>query len=306
MLAPIDILLVDLVDVGTRVYTFFHTLSYCLEAAKKYGKKIIILDRPNPVNGLSIEGNLLDPGFSSFVGRYPIPMRHGLTLGELALFINHRFNINCDLAVIEISGWRREIYFEETGLPWVAPSPNLPTPCSAMVYPGQVIFEGTNLSEGRGTTQPFELFGAPYLDTDEILRIIGGPDALPGLFLRPVIFEPTANKWKGKACRGFQLHVTDRNRYNSYESSLSLLQAVIATSGDAFQWKKPPYEYEYEKMPIDLIIGSRDIRVRIENLEPMESISSSFKPGVKHFREETQPFLLYDDTRHKGDHRDGD
>lgn len=296
MFEPIDILLVDLVDVGTRVYTFFHTVSYCLEAARKYGKKIIVLDRPNPVNGLSVEGNMLDPSFSSFVGRYPIPMRHGLTLGELSLFINKRFKIECELEVVKISGWRRDMYHEDSGLPWVAPSPNLPTPLSATVYPGQVIFEGTNLSEGRGTTQPFELFGAPYLDTKAIMEIIGGPDAIPGTFLRPVIFEPTSNKWRETACKGFQIHVTDRNTYNAYETSLTLLQAIIHSSGNAFQWKKPPYEYEFEKLPIDLIIGSREIRMKVEAMEPLSEIFDAFKPDIERFREESRPFWLYEET----------
>ncbi len=163
MMDPIDVMLVDLQDVGTRVYTFIYTLSYCMEAARQYGKKIIVLDRPNPVGGLRVEGNLLDPDCSSFVGRYPIPMRHGLTIGELALLFNTHFGIGCDLEVVSMQGWKREMIFSQTGLPWVAPSPNLPTPASAMVYPGQVIWEGTNISEGRGTTQPFELFGAPFI-----------------------------------------------------------------------------------------------------------------------------------------------
>ena len=171
-LDSIDVLLVDLQDVGTRVYTFIYTLSYCLEAAKAFDKKIVVLDRPNPINGLTVEGNCLNPAWRSFVGRYPLPMRHGLTIGELAQLFNDHFEIGCDLTVIPMKGWKRSMFFQQTGLPWVAPSPNLPSPVSAMVYPGQVIWEGTNVSEGRGTTLPFELFGAPYINPEKISTFI--------------------------------------------------------------------------------------------------------------------------------------
>ncbi|MBU0992040.1 MAG: DUF1343 domain-containing protein [Proteobacteria bacterium] len=289
----IDALIIDLMDVGTRVYTFIYTVSYCLETAKKFGRKIIILDRPNPINGISIEGNLLNPDFSSFVGRYPIPMRHGLTMGELALFINREFGIDCELDVIRLSGWKRNMYYEDTGLPWVPPSPNLPTPGSALVYPGQVIFEGTNISEGRGTTQPFLLFGAPFLDTEEITKILGG-NLFPGAILRPVVFEPTSNKWSGQACQGFQIHVTDSEIYNAYETTLTLLQAIIRSSGDAFKWKSPPYEYEYEKLPVDLIIGDQHIREKIETMIPLEDIFASFKPDIDRFRSKSAAYHLYE------------
>ena len=168
MLDAIDVLLVDLQDVGTRVYTFIYTVSHCMEAARRYGKKIIILDRPNPIGGILVEGNCLDNAWTSFVGRFPIPMRHGLTVGELALLFNGPYGIHCDLEIVPMQGWRRSMLFGDTGLPWVAPSPNLPTAASTLVYPGQVILEGTNLSEGRGTTQPFEFFGAPFIDTRAI------------------------------------------------------------------------------------------------------------------------------------------
>ena len=291
MLDLIDVLLVDLLDVGTRVYTFIYTVSYCMEAAKEHGCRVIILDRPNPVNGIDVEGNLLHPEFTSFVGRYPIPMRHGLTMGELATLINKEFHIGCDLEVIPMTGWRRNMYYTDTGLPWVPPSPNLPTPSSAMVYPGQVILEGTNISEGRGTTLPFEQFGAPFLDTDRLHSILG--ESLPGIVLRPVVFEPTANKWCGQACRGFQIHVTDPKAYNSYETTLSLLQAIIRSAPDHFQWKSPPYEYEYTKLPADLIIGDPAVREQIENLAPLSDIFRSFRPALHHFREKSRAYHIY-------------
>lgn len=292
MFDHIDSLIVDLLDVGTRVYTFIYTVSYCLEAAKKYGKNIVILDRPNPVNGLTVEGNLLSTDLTSFVGRYPIPMRHGLTIGELATLINREFGINCELDVIPLTGWKREMYYQDTGLPWIAPSPNLPTPFSAMVYPGQVIFEGTNISEGRGTTQPFEFLGAPYFDLNKIEDYLK-TTSLPGVTLRKIIFQPTSNKWAEKACRGFQLHVTDRSVYNSYETSLKLLQAAIVTSGNEFKWKEPPYEYEFEKRPIDLIIGSTAIRKKIEKGEPVDDISRTWQEDLNGFKELKKAYHLY-------------
>lgn len=292
MLENIDTLIIDIQDVGTRVYTFIYTMSYCMEAAAKYGKKIIVLDRPNPVGGNLVEGNILSPEFSSFVGRFPIPMRHGLTIGEIALLFNEHFNIRCNLEIISMENWERAMYFEDTKLPWVAPSPNLPTPVSAIVYPGQVIFEGTNISEARGTTQPFELFGAPFVDIEKIINYIE-PDFLAGVCLRPVAFEPTSNKWSSKTCRGFQIHIQDIEKYNSYSTSLALLQALIATCKDKFQWKLPPYEYEFNKLPIDLIIGDKSIRERIENLESLKEIENSWQEELDQFNKLKQEFHLY-------------
>jgi uncharacterized protein YbbC (DUF1343 family) len=292
MFEAIDTLVVDLQDAGTRVYTFIYTLSHCMEAARRHGKQVIVLDRPNPIGGERVEGNCLSPAFASFVGRYPIPMRHGLTIGELARLFNEAFGIGCDLAIVPMSGWRRAMGFEDTGLPWVAPSPNLPTPASAAVYPGQVIWEGTCLSEGRGTTQPFELFGAPFLDPEKILRQLTASDT-QGVHLRPAGFEPTSNKWRGILCRGFQIHVTDRDLYRPYRLSLSLLRAVIALHRKEFSWKAPPYEYEYERLPIDLILGSRQIRERIEALEPIDKIEGSWQDETNRFERLRQRFLLY-------------
>jgi uncharacterized protein YbbC (DUF1343 family) len=292
MFEPIDVLLVDLQDVGTRVYTFIYTVSYCLEAARDYGVKVILLDRPNPINGVAIEGNCLSADCTSFVGRYPIPMRHGLTIGELAILFNDHFEIGCHLEVVPMIGWNRNMLFGDTGLPWVAPSPNLPTPQSAMVYPGQVLWEGTNVSEGRGTTQPFELFGAPYIDVQKIRATLDNNE-IPGAVLRPAVFEPTANKWQNTPCNGFQIHVTDPQRYRSYTTTLQLLRAVLLNHMDQFEWKPPPYEYEFERPPIDLIIGDRDIRQRLEGLEPIESIEAAWQEGLQRFIEISREFHLY-------------
>jgi uncharacterized protein YbbC (DUF1343 family) len=292
MLAPIDILLVDLQDVGTRVYTFIYTLSYCMEAARQAGKKVIVLDRPNPVGGNRIEGNLLNPEFSSFVGRYPIPMRHGLTIGELAILFNTAFGIGCDLEVVAMQGWKRDMTVERTGLPWVAPSPNLPTPVSALVYPGQVIWEGTNISEGRGTAQPFELFGAPFLSCDRLLKAVDD-QLLQGAVLRPVVFEPTANKWSGRPCRGFQIHVTDASLYSPYALSLGLYQAIYRLHPEAFAYKPPPYEYEFRRLPMDLILGDGDIRSRIEAGDPILEIVAQWADGLSEYEKWIRKVKLY-------------
>ncbi len=290
MLAPIDLLLVDLQDVGCRVYTFIWTLTHCLEAAARQGKPVVVLDRPNPIGGTRVEGNLLRPECASFVGRHPIPMRHGLTIGELARLLNAEMAIGTDLTVIAMRGWRRRMGFADTGLPWVAPSPNMPTPATALVYPGQVVWEGTNVSEGRGTTQPFELFGAPFIDPQAVLAF-PGISRLPGVILRPASFEPTANKWQGRLCHGFQLHVTRPDRFRSYETGLALLQAVIRTSGEAFTWKAPPYEYEYQRRPIDLIIGDSGLRRRLAD---GAALTEQDRNGeCRGFRRRARRWLLY-------------
>jgi uncharacterized protein YbbC (DUF1343 family) len=291
MLDPIDVLIIDLQDVGTRVYTFIYTVSYCLEAARKYHKKVVVLDRPNPINGVQVEGNCLSGLWASFVGRYPIPMRHALTIGELCQLFNKHFGINCDLTVIPMKGWQRSMYFHDSGLPWVAPSPNLPTVDSTMVYPGQVIWEGTDVSEGRGTTQPFEIFGAPYFDTHKILSALNAK--ITGAVLRPTVFEPTSNKWQETSCNGFQIHVTDPEVFSPYSTSLKLLQSVLTAHGDQFEWKPPPYEYETKRWPIDLILGDQTIRYRLEAGEPVGDIEASWQAELQEFKEISRQFHLY-------------
>lgn len=292
MLAPVDVLLVDLQDVGTRVYTFAYTLSYCMEAARTFNKHVVVLDRPNPLGGFDVEGNLLEPSCASFVGRYALPMRHGLTIGELARWMNRHCGIGCELKVIPMQGWHRAMRYQDTGLPWVAPSPNLPTPSAAAVYPGQVLWEGTNVSEGRGTTQPFELFGAPYWEPYRLLDALSPADTA-GAVLRPCAFEPVANKWAGRLCRGFQLHVTNPHVFQPYRTSLRLLQAVISLYPNDFAWSAPPYEYEWHRRPIDLIIGSRTVRERIESLEDLTAIEADWTASLAAFRNERPKYLLY-------------
>lgn len=292
MFEDIDVLLVDIQDVGTRVYTFIYTVSYCLEKAAQLDKEVVILDRPNPIGGLQIEGNMLEKEYRSFVGRYEIPMRHGMTIGEICIYLNHYYNIGCPLTIIPMSGWKRSMYWQDTGLEWIAPSPNLPTPLSAMVYPGQVIYEGTNVSEGRGTTQPFELFGAPYIDSLELLNDLNSN--LKGIHLRPVGFEPTSGKWMQENCRGFQIHVTSRNGYRPYLTSLIILQTIIKLYPGEFQFKEPPYEYEYDRMPIDLILGSKALRLSVVNQDDLIEISGQWDDDLNQFIKNSKRFYLYD------------
>jgi len=292
MLDLFDVLIIDLFDVGTRVYTFLYTMAYCLEAAAEHGKMVLVLDRPNPIGGRLIEGNIIQPDCYSFVGLYPIPMRHGLTFAELAQLLNNHFHIGADLTVIPMQGWQRSMLFGDTGLPWVFPSPNMTSPATSLVYPGQVIWEGTNISEGRGTCLPFELFGAPFFDCRDILAKIKGIE-LPGCFLRPLVFEPTSNKWAGQACRGFQVHVTEPALFRPYRTTLALLQAAMLLYPDRFQYKEPPYEYEFERLPMDLILGSTDLRRALEQGVDIRALENSWQGELDDFDKLRQEVFLY-------------
>lgn len=292
MFAAIDVLLIDLVDVGTRVYTFIYTVAYCLEAAAQYGIEVVILDRPNPIGGVEVEGNILRPEYSSFVGLYPLPMRHGMTIGELGLYMNQQLERQAELRIIAMSGWDREMYYEDTGLVWAHPSPNMPSIDTAVVYPGQVLWEGTNVSEGRGTTRPFELVGAPDWDVDAIAEYLAKTE-LPGCYFRPIIFEPTSGKWAQKACRGFFLHVTDRKLFKPYRTSLVLYQAAMLHGDRHFAYKEPPYEYEYEKLPMDLILGDRKLRKKIENGVDIAELEQQWQDELNDFKDIRGKYLLY-------------
>ncbi len=294
MLDNVDILLIDLQDVGTRVYTFIYTMAYCLEAAAKKGRKVVILDRPNPIGGISVEGNVLQSDCTSFVGLYPIPMRHGMTMGELAMMFNQEFAIGCDLQVVAMEKWKRSMYFRDTELPWIFPSPNMPTPETAMVYPGQVIWEGTTLSEGRGTTMPFELMGAPYIDPFALLPALE-VSLLPGCRLRPLYFEPTSGKWAGQTCGGFQIHIIDRHTFKPYRTSLMLLQSIINLYPENFSYSSPPYEYEHERLPMDLILGSSKIRKEIEQGKDILELEKDWSEELDDFRASREKYLLYGD-----------
>ncbi|MCI5135686.1 MAG: DUF1343 domain-containing protein, partial [Candidatus Electrothrix sp. AW2] len=294
MFEHFDILLIDLQDVGTRVYTFIWTVVYCLQRAAESDKKVVVLDRPNPVGGHTVEGNLLKPAFRSFVGLYAIPMRHGLTMGELALLCNQEMGIDAELEVIRMQGWQREMFFTDTGFPWVFPSPNMPTPLTALVYPGQVIWEGTNISEGRGTTLPFELVGAPFINPTQALQHLAetGID-LPGCVLRPLAFEPTSGKWAGQSCAGFHLHVTEPQTFRSYRLSLALYQALFQLYPGEFAYKQPPYEYEYDLLPMDLILGDQQLRHAVEQGADIIELERSWENERKSFDALRQAVFLY-------------
>jgi uncharacterized protein YbbC (DUF1343 family) len=231
MLEGVDLLLFDIQDVGSRYYTYIYTMSYLMEAAAEAGVQMMVLDRPNPLGGHLVEGNVIEEGYTSFVGRYPIANRHGMTAGELARLFNEAFEINCSLEVIPLGGWRREQWFDQTGLPWIMPSPNMPTLETATVYPGGCLLEGTNLSEGRGTTRPFELIGAPYLDPFAWANALNELP-LPGVTFRPLRFSPTFHKWQGESCGGVQPHVTDRQAFLPFRTGVALLQTAHQLSSD--------------------------------------------------------------------------
>ncbi|HOC92117.1 MAG TPA: DUF1343 domain-containing protein [bacterium] len=292
MLSDADVLVFDVQDVGTRVYTFIWTMALAMRSCARLGKKFVILDRPNPIGGLEVEGAPLDSEFSSFVGLLPIPMRHGMTTAELALMFKSEFGIGCDLEIVKMEGWRREMTFEQTGLPWVLPSPNMPTPDTARVYPGGVIFEGTNVSEGRGTTRPFELVGAPWADARALADGLNARE-LPGTLFRECWFEPTFHKWAGKRCGGVQTHVIDAAAFRPLEAALCLLSDIRAQSPSEFAWKQPPYEYEHIRLPIDLIFGSDTVRKDIEAGRDPRDIAASWRPGEEYFRRLREKYFLY-------------
>jgi uncharacterized protein YbbC (DUF1343 family) len=252
---------------------------------------VVVLDRPNPIGGHRVEGNLLDLARRSFVGYFPIPMRHGLTMAEMARLFNDAFAIDSPLQVFAMKGWNRTMLYRRTGLHWVAPSPNLPTPESTLVYPGQVILEGSNLSEGRGTTTPFELWGAPYLNPGRIRQHLADQE-LCGFQLRPARFIPSFDKWIGQSCSGFQIHVTDVERYRPYAASLALIQAVLATHNE-FEWSSPPYEYEFHHLPIEIILGSANLHTRLEEDVDIAELERSWESQLHEFRQLSQPYLLY-------------
>ena len=292
MLRHIDVLVVDLQDVGARIYTFIYTMANCLRAAARHGVPVIVCDRPNPIGGTQVEGPTLEPGFESFVGQFRMPMRHGMTIAELARLFNDHHGINAKLEIVPMEGWSRDMYWDATDLPWVMPSPNMPTLDTAIVYPGTVLYEGTMLSEGRGTTRPFELIGAPWLDGDQFaLRM--NKVGLEGVHFRGLTFEPTFQKHARTTCGGCQIHVTSRAKFLPVKACVSLLRECFRSAPDRFQWRDPPYEYENDKMPIDILAGSPALRQQIENQVPLEEIVASWRPGIREFEEIRRKFLLY-------------
>jgi uncharacterized protein YbbC (DUF1343 family) len=292
MLQGIDVVLFDLQDVGVRVYTFVWTMTLAMEACRDAGIRFVVLDRPNPINGLTREGPVLRSGFESFVGLHPLPLRHALTAGEIARLANDHLGIGCELDVVPCNGWSRTHWYDQTDLPFVMPSPNLPTLDSCTAYPGMVLFEGTNLSEGRGTTRPFELFGAPYLDAHETTGELNDL-SLPGVLFRACQFEPTFQKHAGQFCGGAQLHVVDRSAFRPVETAVSILSLVRRLAPGDFAWRRPPYEYEEKKMPIDILWGRDTLRIGIDSGSSPEEIMQPTSADIVKFNELVEPYLLY-------------
>lgn len=292
MLDGIDTLVVDLQDVGARYYTFIWTLLLCLEAAAAAGKRVVVFDRPNPLGGVEREGAVLELAYRSFVGMAPIPMRHGLTLGELAAAFRGRQVPAVDLEVVWMRGWRRDMWFDATGLPWVMPSPNMPALETAAVYPGFCLLEGTGVSEGRGTTRPFEIFGAPWIDPEPLLARLRRLE-LPGVRFRPLHFEPAFQKHAGRLCGGAQVHVLDRHRFRPVLTAVAVLWAVHALWPAAFRWARPPYEYETEKLPIDILAGGPWLREGVEAGRAPRALLAEAEAGLAAFDEEIRAFEHY-------------
>jgi uncharacterized protein YbbC (DUF1343 family) len=292
MLRGIDALVVDLQDVGSRYYTFVWTAALAMQACARSGVRVVVLDRPNPLGGAVVEGNVADPAFASFVGLYPLPIRHAMTIGELAGYLNAQHRLGADLTVVPMRRWRRAMLWEDTGLPWVAPSPNMPTPDTARVYSGGCLIEGSNLSEGRGTTRPFEWVGAPYVDAaayaDGLNRL-----GLPGVRFRPTRFRPTFHKWAGRLCGGVQLHVTDARVFKSFLTGLAVLQVARRQAPRAFRWRQPPYEFERRRLPIDILLGTDTIRRRLERGEPLAAIERTWQPDLARWKHTRPPWLRY-------------
>ncbi|RPI22999.1 MAG: DUF1343 domain-containing protein [Acidobacteria bacterium] len=292
MLKDVDLLIFDVQDVGARYYTFVYTMTLAMQACGELGLEMVVLDRPNPIGGSQIEGPVLDPDYRSFVGLFPLAIRHGLTVAELARYFSAECGVACRLEVVPMTGWHREMYFDETGLPWIMPSPNIPTLDSAVVYPGLCLLEGTNVSEGRGTTRPFELSGAPWVDPNTLVKMLERLD-LPGVTFRPVHYIPTFHKWSGTMIGGLQIHVTDRGAFRPFLTGVALIKAYRELGGEQFRWKDPPYEYEYEKWPIDILFGNATIRQQIERGDSLEQIEAGWQQELNTFAEKREKYLLY-------------
>lgn len=291
-LEGVDVLVCDLQDVGCRYYTYIYTIVFCMEALSRLGKKVLILDRPNPINGLAIDGPMLKPDYASFVGLFPIPTRHAMTIGELARYFNHTQKIACDLEVIPMQGWRREMYFDDTGLPWVPPSPNMKTLHTAILYPGMCLMEATGLSEGRGTEHPFELVGAPYVDARKLADEMQA-SGLTGVEFSPATFRPVFQKWAGQDCHGIKITVTNRKSFQAIRTGVAILQAVIKLHPHDFKWRKKPYEFVCDRPAVDLLWGDDSLRRQLTAGDALATITGDWEKGYGTFLAERKKYLLY-------------
>jgi uncharacterized protein YbbC (DUF1343 family) len=290
MLEDVDVLIFDMQDGGVRFYTYLATLAYVMQAAAEADISVIVLDRPTPINGVDVEGPVLENGYESFVGPYPLPIRYGMTMGEIAGLFNRAFGIGCDLQVVQMTGWTREMWFDETGLPFVPPSPNLPTLSALTFYPGTCLVEGTNISEGRGTTKPFEYIGAPWIDAEALARRLNQLH-LPGMRFRPVYFVPTFSKHQGQSCQGVHVHVLDRNQFRTVVTGLHILAAIQAVYPDQFRWRDPWNPGGH--YPIDLLSGGTLVREHLDASQPVPDLVNSWQENLQRFCELREDFLLY-------------
>ena len=292
MLRGLDLLVIDLQDVGSRYYTFQWTMALAMRACTQAGVRVLVLDRPNPLGGATVEGNVPDPAFASFVGLYPLAARPGLTIGEVARYLQREHGLGGAVDVVGMRGWRRAMHWEDTGLPWVAPSPNMPTPDTARVYPGGCLIEGTNMSEGRGTTRPFEWVGAPWLDAHDYAEALMA-ERLPGVVFRPARFRPTFQKWAGRVCGGVHVHVADRARFKPFLTGLAIIAVARRLAPRAFRWRRPPYEFEHRRLPIDILLGTDRIRRAIERGQPLGAIEHTWGDDLAKWRRRRAAALAY-------------
>jgi uncharacterized protein YbbC (DUF1343 family) len=297
-LAGLDAVVFDMQDIGSRYYTYVWTLLHIMQVAAKAGVEVICLDRPNPLGGVEVEGGAIRDGYRSFVGRASIPNRHGMTVGEIARMVNETEGVGCRLTVVEMLGWRRGMTWADTGLPWVMTSPNMPTLDTALVYPGMCLVEGTELSEGRGTTRPFELTGAGFVsfaEAHELCDALAG-EGLPGVIFRPVVFQPTFHKFGGKRCGGLQLHVTDARAFRPYLTGVAVLREFRRRFPKAFRWRTRPYEFIADKPAVDLLCGGPEVREGIDAGESLAALRATWADAEASFREARRPWLIYPDA----------
>lgn len=293
ILRNIDLVIVDMQDIGSRYYTFIWTLALMMEACCSQNKAVVVLDRPNPIGGTLIEGPVLRPNYRSFVGLHPLPVRHGMTIGEISLYLKDKFYPKLNLQVIQMAGWHRDMWFDDTGLPWVLPSPNMPTIETAAVYPGMCLLEGTNISEGRGTTRPFEICGAPFIDPEQFVAQLM-KIRLPGVIFRPLYFIPTFQKHAGRLCGGLQIHISDRERYRPFKTAVGIIKVIRDLYPKEFLWNNPPYEYEETLLPIDILAGSDCLRRGIEKGDNIKTMESSWNEELRRFKNGVRKnYLLY-------------
>ena len=291
--SALDIVIVDIQDVGSRYYTYVWTASMMLEIARATDTKVLVLDRPNPIGGKILEGSVQENDYLSFVGLYPLPIRHGMTVAEILNYVNRYYQIGADIETIPMSGWNRDMWFDETGLLWVMPSPNMPTLDTAEVYPGMCLLEGTNISEGRGTTRPFEIFGAPFVNPYELVEKLELCN-LNGVKFRPLFFTPTFNKYAGQICGGAQIHILDRDEFRPVITGFAMIKSIYELYPDKFSFSPPPYEYERNKLPFDILTGSSKWREMILKKAKLSEIEDEFSEQIEKFDRIRRNFLIYE------------